>query len=50
MKLLRVIAQDARAVRFETLVNTFVYGVGLLGLLAVANGVHRMHEISIWHF
>jgi hypothetical protein len=50
MKLFRVIAQDARAVRFDALVNTFVNGVGLLGLLAVANGVHRMHDYGIWHF
>lgn len=50
MKIVQLIKQDARAIRINRIINAFIYGVGLVGLLLVLNGVHRMHDASIWHF
>jgi tetrahydromethanopterin S-methyltransferase subunit B len=50
MKVIHLIQRDLRSFRFEGVLNGFVIGVALVGLIAVLNGVHRMHDYGIWHF
>ena len=50
MSLFRWIPRDARAISVDGLINGVYIGIAALGLIAVANGLHRMHDLGIWHF
>lgn len=50
MNLFRWIARDAQAINADGLLNGFYIGIAAVGLIAVANGLHRLDDLGIWHF